>query len=301
MTRSPSMTPGDAIVIGTFSRRMRLRLADGREVDARIRGKRLRPVCGDRVTAQEIPDEREWLVTAIRDRENALTRPNMRGKIEVLAANIDLLVVVAASPPAPDWFVVDRYLCAAEDMGVPAAIVFNKSDLHGPALPELQDYAAIGYPAVSCSAHSGDGIDRLQAIIRGNTAIIVGQSGVGKSSLINRLGGNARLRTGDVSERSGEGRHTTVNSMLLGLPGGGAVIDSPGVRDYAPALESEARVIHGFRELERTRHDCRFANCRHLREPGCAIKAAVAGGRISARRYESYKRLLALTTRLNSP
>ena len=102
------MTPGDAIVIGTFSRRMRLRLADGREVDARIRGKRLRPVCGDRVTAQEIPDEREWLVTAIGDRDNELTRPNMRGQIEVLAANIDLLVVVAASPPAPDWFVVDR-------------------------------------------------------------------------------------------------------------------------------------------------------------------------------------------------
>ncbi len=89
--------------------------------------------------------------------------------------------------------------------------------------------------------------------------------------------------------------------MLLELPGGGAVIDSPGVRDYAPALESESRVIHGFRELERARHDCRFANCRHLREPGCAVKAAVADGRISARRYESYKRLLALTTRLSSP
>jgi ribosome biogenesis GTPase len=300
MTPTPSMTPGDATVIGTYSRRMRLRLADGREVDARIRGKRLKPVCGDRVTAEAIPDEPEWLVTAIRDRDNALTRPNVRGQTEVLAANIDLLVVVAASPPAPDWFVVDRYLCAAEDMGVPAAVAFNKSDLRDSEVPGLQDYEAIGYPAASCSAQTGEGIERLRAIIHGNTAIIVGQSGVGKSSLINRLAGDARLRTGEVSERSGEGRHTTVNSTMLELPGGGAVIDSPGVRDYAPALESETRVIRGFRELERAGHDCRFANCRHLREPGCAVKAAVADGRISARRYESYKRLLALTTKLTT-
>jgi ribosome biogenesis GTPase / thiamine phosphate phosphatase len=295
------MTPGDATVIGTYSRRMRLRLADGREVDARIRGKRLKPVCGDRVTAGQIQDESEWLVTAIRERDNALTRPNLRGRIEILAANIDLLVVVAASPPAPDWYVLDRYLCAAEDMDIPAAVVFNKSDLQDSAAPELQDFEMIGYPTVNCSAQTGDGMDRLQAILRDKTAIIVGQSGVGKSSLINRLAGEALLRTGDVSDRSGEGRHTTVNSTLLSLPGGGAVIDSPGVRDYAPALESEARVIRGFRELEREGHNCRFANCMHLREPGCAVKAAVAAGTISARRYESYKRLLALTSKLTTP
>jgi ribosome biogenesis GTPase / thiamine phosphate phosphatase len=301
MSRTPSMTPGDAIVIGTFSRRMRLRLADGREVDARIRGKRLKPVCGDRVAAQQLEDEPEWLITSIRDRVNTLTRPNLRGGTEVLAANVDLLVVVAASPPDPDWFVVDRYLCAADDMGIPAAVAFNKSDLQDSAAPELQDYAAIGYPTVRCSAQTGDGIDRLQALVRDRTAIIVGQSGVGKSSLINRLAGEARLPVGDVSAHSGEGRHTTVNSTMLSLPGGGAVIDSPGVRDYAPALESQDLVIHGYRELEREGHDCRFANCRHLREPGCAVKTAVAEARISARRYESYKRLLSLTTKLTTP
>lgn len=295
------MTPGDAVVIGTYSRRMRLRLADGREVDARIRGKRLKPVCADRVSAQEIEDEPEWLVTGIRDRNNVLTRPNLRGRTEVLAANVDLLVVVAAGPPAPDWFVVDRYLCAAEDMGIPAAVAFNKSDLRHSAAPELQDFEAVGYPTVSCSARTGDGVERLQALVRGRTAIIVGQSGAGKSSLINRLAGEAHLRTGAVSARSGEGRHTTVNSTMLSLPAGGAVIDSPGVRDYAPALASESHVIRGFRELERAGHDCRFANCRHLREPGCAVKAAVADGSISPRRYESYKRLLALTTKLTTP
>ncbi len=159
------MTPGDAIVIGTFSRRMRLRLADGREVDARIRGKRLRPVCGDRVTAQVIPDEREWLVTAIRDRDNALTRPNMRGQIEVLAANIDLLVVVAASPPAPDWFVVDRYLCAAEDMGSP-----------GRGRIQQVGSARLGFARAAglCSDRLSDG--ELQRAFRGRHRPIAGDN-----------------------------------------------------------------------------------------------------------------------------
>ena len=245
-----------------------------------------------------IENESDWLITNILDRKNELNRPNHRGDIEILAANIELLVVVAAASPVPDWFVVDRYLCAAEDMGIRSAVLFNKTDI-GIADSCLGEYQAIAYDTVQCSAKSGENIDQVASLLGDQIAIIVGQSGVGKSSIINRLLGENSLRTAEISSKTHEGRHTTVNSEMLNLPGGAKVIDSPGVRDYAPALANAVQVTRGFREIDTTGQDCRFANCRHLREPGCAVKAAVENTAISARRYESYKRLLALTEKLD--
>lgn len=295
------MSSENALVVATYSRRMQLLLPDGSRVEARIKGKRIKPVCGDRVEAEPIPDEPEWLITAICERRNQLTRPNLRGKVEVLAANIDRLLVMAATTPEPDWSIVDRYLCAAELIGASAAVVFNKSDLSvDPSADEvLDDYGNIGYATVRCSAKTDANVDAVAALLRDGVSIIVGQSGVGKSSIINRLLQDDQQRVAAISEKSGEGRHTTVNSAMLELPGGGAVIDSPGVRDYAPALQPE-EVVVGYREIAATGQDCRFANCRHLREPGCAVKAAVESGTISRRRYDSYRHLLALTTRLTS-
>ncbi len=295
------MTDAAALVVATYSRRMQLRLPDGRRVDARIKGKRIKPVCGDRVEAEPIPGEVDWLITTVCERRNELTRPNQRGQVEVLAANIDRLLVMAATTPEPEWSIVDRYLCAAELIDASAAVIFNKTDLPASESVDevLDDYAKIGYQAVRCSAKTGRNLDAVAALLRDGVSIIVGQSGVGKSSLINRLLQDERQRVAAVSDRSGEGRHTTVNSAMLQLPGGGAVIDSPGVRDYAPALRPE-EVVVGYREIAATGHDCRFANCRHLREPGCAVKAAVENEAISKRRYDSYRHLLALTEKLTS-
>ena len=289
-----------ATVTATFSRRMRLRLDDGREVDARIKGKRIKPVCGDVVDAEPIDNEHDWLITNITERRNELTRPNMRGQVEVLAANLDYLVVVAAAEPKPDWFIVDRYLCAAELMGIDACVVFNKSDLGtSSALYELDTYFDIGYDVVACSALTGDGLDNVRQLLATHCAIIVGQSGVGKSSIINSLLGHEAQKTSEISDKSREGRHTTVNSAMLALPGGGWVIDSPGVRDYAPSLESSTIAARGFREIRDAAQECRFANCRHLREPGCAVKNRSEAGEISPRRYESYKRIVNLTEQLS--
>jgi ribosome biogenesis GTPase len=295
------MTAATALVVATYSRRMELQLSNGHRVDARIKGKRIKPVCGDRVEAEPIPDEPDWLITAICDRRNQLSRPNQRGKVEVLAANIDRLLVMVAPTPEPDWSIVDRYLCAAELIDASAAVVFNKSDLpEGESVDKvLEDYTRIGYRTVRCSAKTGQNIDAVTGLLRGGVSIIVGQSGVGKSSLINRLLQHARQRVASVSDKSGEGRHTTVNSAMLPLPEGGAVIDSPGVRDYAPALQP-GEVVVGYREIAAAGQDCRFANCRHLREPGCAVKQAVEEGSISQRRYDSYRHLLALTTKLTN-
>ena len=288
-----------ALVVATYSRRMQLLLPDGYRTDARIKGKRIKPVCGDRVEAEPIPGEADWLITAICARRNELTRPNLRGQVEVLAANIDRLLVMAAPTPDPEWSIVDRYLCAAELIDASAAVIFNKADLPSIVSADavLDDYIRIGYQAVLCSAKTGLNMEAVAALLHDGVSIVVGQSGVGKSSLINRLLQDERQRVATISDKSGEGRHTTVNSAMLQLPGGGAVIDSPGVRDYAPALKPE-EVVVGYREIAATGQDCRFANCRHLREPRCAVKAAVETGTISERRYASYRHLLALTEKL---
>jgi len=295
------MSNDTATVIATYSRRMRLRLASGDTVNARIKGKRVKPVCGDRVAAEPIDNESDWLITAIAQRDNELTRPNMRGQVEVLAANLDYLIVVAAAEPKADWYIVDRYLCAAELMGIDAAVVYNKIDLETDAsstAQELANYAQIGYDVVRCSAKQGVGTDDIGRLLEDRCAIIVGQSGVGKSSIINHLVGDATQRISAVSDKTGEGRHTTVNSVMIPLPGGGSVIDSPGVRDYAPALESSAIAARGFREVTAAAQHCKFSNCCHLREPECAVKAGVENETITERRYESYKRIMNLTEQL---
>ncbi len=284
---------------------MGVRLADGRDAEARIKGKRHKPVCGDTVIVEPISGESDWLITGILERRNELTRPNRRGEPETLAANVDLVCVVAAPTPKPDWFIIDRYLGAAELMGVDALVVLNKEDLLAEAArlgaeidEAARDYRNIGYGFLVASAVSGAGMAELADFLPGRTSIFVGQSGVGKSSLINRLLDRDQQKTAALSDKHREGRHTTVNSVMLDLPGGGAVIDSPGVRDYAPAIAADTRVADGFPEIRERASQCRFADCQHLKEPDCAVKAAVEDGSISARRYESYRRLSRLTADL---
>ena len=288
-------------VVATYSRRMRLRHDDGSEVDGRIKGKRLRVVCGDRVRAEPLPMETDWLITERLPRRNALTRPDRGGRREVLAANADRLVVTAAVTPEPDWFVVDRYVCAAELMAAEPLVVFNKCDridAAGGPPAVLDDYRRIGLGVFVTGATADIGIDALRDALADGTTLLVGQSGVGKSTLLNALTGTQHQPTAAISEKTREGRHTTVNSVMIYMKNGGQLIDSPGVRDYAPTLDSTADVARGYREIAAAAAHCRFANCLHLREPGCAVKAGVEDDAIAARRYESYKRLLHLTERL---
>ena len=276
------------LVTACFGHRFQLAAEDAGEAlepQARARGKRLRPVAGDRVLAAPLPGEPDWLIEDILPRDNELARPDNRGRREVLAANVTLMVVVVAAEPAPDFYIVDRYLAAARLMPCDAAIVWNKCEL--------------GYPVIACSAKQDTGIDTLAGRLRGQTGILVGQSGVGKSTLINALVGDALQRIGEVSSASREGRHTTVSATLVRTGQGFAVIDSPGVRDYAPSIDDLSDVEAGFVEIAGYAEACRFANCRHRAEPGCAVKAAVEAGEIDARRYESYRRLRQLTAQLD--
>lgn len=286
-------------MVAGFGRHVLVEDREGERHRCMIAGRRLRPVCGDRVRWARPSDQSDGLVVAIEDRHNELARPSRRGRKEVLAANIDQLLVVVAPVPKPDPYIIDRYLAAAELMDARAWVICNKTDLAEVAGPlDTGEFAGAGYGVIDTSAETGAGLDRLVAVMRGKTSIFVGQSGVGKSSLINALLPGLDLATGDISRASGEGKHTTTASVLHHLPDGGEIIDSPGVRDFAPPVMDPASVARGFREIGELAGRCRFADCMHLREPGCAVKAAVESGIVAPRRYESYRRLVRLMGKL---
>ena len=264
-----------------------------------VKGRRLRVVCGDRVLWARQKHGDTVLVTSILPRNNILERqPPGQTKPEVLAANLTCVVVVFAPVPRPDWFLVDRYLCAAELIGCRALLVGNKNDLkfdRADDNSEIQEYIRLEYPVLSVSAMLADSVQQLDEALQGETGIVVGQSGVGKSSLINRLVPEAAIAVGTVSVATAEGTHTTTASAMHKLPGGGRLIDTPGVRDFVPVIRDAASVQSGFPEILRAADGCRFSNCQHLREPDCAVKQNRDAGQISARRYEAYKRLLRRT------
>jgi ribosome biogenesis GTPase len=287
-----SVATFDARVIGAFGRRVSLRLADGREFPGRPLGRGLSIVCGDTVRCRLDERHAEVHVLEVLPRRTALYRSNARGGAEPVLANLDRLLVVIAPLPEPDLFVADRYLAAAESAGIEAVLVINKADLGVDAALEaqLRGYALAGYRPITVSAAAGTGLDALAAVRGGRVAALVGQSGVGKSSLAARLIPDANITIGSLA-REQEGRHTTTASRLYPLAGGGQLADSPGVRDFAPALVAlDARSL-GFTEVARLAGGCRFLDCQHLREPDCAVRAALERGEMHARRYESYRRL----------
>jgi ribosome biogenesis GTPase len=289
-----------ARVTVTHRRLLRVRSAEGREAVARPARRELSIVCGDFVQCELDARHDELNVIAVEPRSSALYRSNARGGGELIAANLSLLLVVVAPLPRPDFFVVDRYLCAAQCAGLAAAVVLNKSELplDSAVAQELATYSAAGYDCLRVSARQPGAMAALSACLPGQTAMLVGQSGVGKSSLLRQLVPASDAPIGELI-RDDEGRHTTTATRLYEVPGGGELIDSPGVRDFAPAIERLERSDLGFREIDALAAQCRFADCRHLQEPDCAVRAAV-GGAFSARRYESYRRLRRLYERLSA-
>jgi ribosome biogenesis GTPase / thiamine phosphate phosphatase len=270
----------------------------GRRVHCRMQDRRLAVVCGDRVLW--VPARTEGgagLVVEVRPRASLLARIDARGAAEPVAANLTQLVAVVAPVPAPDFGLCDRYLAAAEWIGLAACIVANKSDLGDPSgtlSPVFDDYARIGYTVLRTSKRKADGAGSLRRWLAGATSVLVGQSGVGKSSLTNLLVPGVEAAVDEVTIASKSGRHTTSTAWLYAVPGGGELIDSPGVRDFAPPLPAPRAVAGGYREIAAVAPDCRFRDCLHRQEPGCAVAAAAAAGKVARRRLDSYRRLLGL-------
>ncbi|HWW19669.1 MAG TPA: ribosome small subunit-dependent GTPase A [Steroidobacteraceae bacterium] len=290
-----------ARVTATHRRALYVRDEAGRELPARFGRRELSIACGDLVQCEFDAQHAELRVAAVEPRRNGLYRSNSRGGGELIAANLTQLLVVIAALPRPDYFVADRYLCAAHCSGIAGIIVLNKRELPPPddLQRELDAWRATGVAILEVSANTGHGLDPLKAQLSGHISMLVGQSGVGKSSLLRALLPECDTAIGELI-RDDEGRHTTTATRLYALPGGGDLLDSAGVRDFAPAIDYLDPSALGFAEIESLAAHCRFGDCRHLREPGCAVRASVDVGGVNPRRYESYRRLRRLYDRLRT-
>ena len=286
-------------VVESFGRRVAVVLDNGRRVDSKLRGRKLDVVVGDAVELEGDDATSDWAVVERSPRRNLFTRSSSQGSEEPLVANLDQLGVVVAPLPACDPFIVDRYFAGARYAGIACLLVVNKCDLarSDEDVSVLVGYRSADVPVLEVSARSGQGMDALRLLLTGRRTLLAGQSGVGKSTLFNELSGGAFRATRTLSTATHEGRHTTVSSAIVTCPWG-ELVDSPGVRDYAPPLVPLRDVQRGYAEIEAVASGCRFQDCLHAREPQCAVRAAVDAARMDNRRYESYRRLLNLTRQL---
>jgi ribosome biogenesis GTPase / thiamine phosphate phosphatase len=290
------------------SMRGRLKKSDsGKRADGSLRRDTVRAAAevvklavGDEVVLE--PEERGaggWAIAEILPRRSRLARREPGGRYgeRVVAANVDqVLIVFAAARPEPHPRMLDRFLVIAEGNGLAARIVINKVDLVGgadAALARFADYERAGYPLHATSVAGRTGLEALHGVLAGRTSALSGPSGVGKSSLMNALFPGLDLRVGEVSESVNKGRHTTVGALLHPLPGGGFVVDTPGLREVGLWGLPSRELDRCFPEFRPFIPECRFADCAHTAEPGCAVRAAVDAGEVSAARHESYVMLRA--------
>ena len=254
---------------------------------------------GDRVTIQPNNDGTAY-ITHIADRKNYVIRraSNLSKQSHILAANVDmvLLVFTINYPPTSTIF-ADRLLATAEAYRIPAAILFNKTDrLDNEELQQIEQlnqlYTSIGYPCINASVLTGQGLDVLYPLLKDKVTLVAGNSGVGKSALINRLIPEAHAEVGEISNYHNTGMHTTTFSELYDLPEGGALIDVPGVKGFGTFDFEPQEISHFFKDIFLESSHCRFSNCMHLEEPHCAVREAVENGRIAASRYQAYLSML---------
>lgn len=256
----------------------------------------LKLAVGDRVTVTGAPDGTTWTIDEIQPRRSKLSRKrpgNAKGE-RVIVANLDqVLVVFAAANPEPHPRMLDRFLVIAEANDLAARVVINKIDLanENDIRERFADFTAAGYPLHLTSVKADRGLDELRSEIAGRGSALTGPSGVGKSSLMNTLFPGLDLRTAEISDSVNKGRHTTVGALLHALPGGGFIADTPGLREVGLWGIETGDIPHCFPEFRPLLGECRFADCTHLVEPGCAIRESVRAGTISRGRYESYVKL----------
>ncbi|MEO9654835.1 small ribosomal subunit biogenesis GTPase RsgA [Marinomonas sp.] len=252
-------------------------------------------VTGDKVVWR--PKQNEGgIVVATTPRHTILSRPDMHGRLKPVAANIDHIVVVIAAEPVAHANLIDRYLVAAETVGIPPVILLNKSDLIDDSNKEqldelLKTYQDLGYHIIRTSIKNQAGMESLYGFLENKTSVLVGQSGVGKSSLIGTLLPDIEISVGELSQKRKKGTHTTTTARLFHMPKGGDLIDSPGIREFGLWHISEDELLSGFIEFREHIGYCRFRDCAHEKEPGCAILEALEKGQITPHRFESYLRI----------
>jgi ribosome biogenesis GTPase len=290
----------EALILVSYGSQGVVLLPDGERKRCKFRRKVGRPFCGDRVLVDRA-DDASLVVEFILPRDNYFVRADERQRQHIIAANLDQVLIVVAAAPLPSRDLMERYLLAVHSLGIEPIIVLNKTDLEVAAdesaagakvLAHMPDYEALGYTVIRTSCKTEPGITGLKSVLKDRTSILVGQSGVGKSSLINQLLPDLHIQTNALSTATGKGTHTTTSTMLYQFTGGGHLIDSPGVWEYGIWKLQNSELAEGFIEFKPWLGKCRFNDCVHNTEPDCAIKQAVADGHIREWRYQSYLRLL---------
>ena len=256
--------------------------------------------CGDYVLVQQAhtaTGESQNVVVAVKERTNLLVKTGFAGAVKPVAANIGQLVIVTSLKPKPNPYLVDRYLTAAENLPAKALIIINKIDLLDVETKRIREdltalYRDIGYDVISSSVKQNLGLEEISEALSNTTSILVGLSGVGKSSIVKAILPKEEIKIGETSASTGEGKHTTTVSALYHLKDNGIIIDSPGVRDFTPINKSLDEITNGFIDVRRFNGACKFTNCSHTNEPGCAMKQAVSDGKLNEQRFNNYLRLI---------
>ncbi|MDD9340744.1 MAG: small ribosomal subunit biogenesis GTPase RsgA [Providencia heimbachae] len=294
----------EGLVISRFGQHADIEASDGTVQRCNLRRTIASLVTGDKVVWRPALNTQDdikinGIVEAVHERHSVLTRPDYYDGLKPIAANIDQIVVVSAILPELSLNIIDRYLVACETIGIQAVIVLNKVDLlddeNREWVSELMTiYSHIGYQVIEVSSHTGEGMEVLTNTLEGKVSVFVGQSGVGKSSLLNSLlpDNEKIILVNDVSDNSGLGQHTTTASRLYHFPQGGDVIDSPGVREFGLWHLTTEQVTKGFIEFKDYLGGCKFRDCKHLDDPGCLLREATNDGRIAESRFENYHRIL---------
>lgn len=277
---------------------------EGRTINCRIKGKfrtmdikTTNPIAvGDRVDVAPEPDQETGLITLLYPRKNYIIRKsvNLSKQAQIIAANLDqaFLIVTLASPRTSLGF-IDRFLVTAEAYAIPAKLIFNKLDLFSDEGLDILDqyqqiYETAGYPCYSVSAIKGTNLDQIRELLKDKVTLVTGHSGVGKSTLINTLLPGSELKTGEISDWSDKGKHTTTFAEMFKLPFGGYLIDTPGIRELGVFDIEKQELGRLFPEIRKLMGNCRFHNCRHINEPGCAVLEALDKGEFESSRYDSY-------------
>lgn len=288
------------LVVTRHSKHADVESASGEIFRCNLRRTLKNVVVGDEVYWRKGSEQLQGIsgvIEAVFPRRNELSRPDYYDGIKVMAANIDQIIVVSAVLPELSLNIIDRYLVVCETVGITPLIVLNKIDLldetaRANAEQALEIYENLGYKTLCVSAESGENMAQLTACLSAGTSIFVGQSGVGKSSLINAVFPEAQALTGSISDVSGLGQHTTTASRLYHLPCGGNLLDSPGIREFGLWHLEDEQITRGYREFQPLLGTCKFRDCTHKNDPGCTIRAAVDEGKIHLQRYQNYHRLL---------
>lgn len=279
------------VIVASFGRQYLVETADGRLLPCVTYGKKGGAVCGDQVTVSPTSAE-QGVIEAIEPRRSLFYRAS-EAREKLIAANVTQVVIVVAAVPTFYEELLNRCLVAAEVADVKVLIVLNKADLTvetAAAAQTLKLYSDLGYTVLQLSAH-GD-VSALRAHLAGETSVLVGQSGMGKTSLINALVPEAGARTAEVSAKLDSGRHTTTHARLYHLDDATDLIDSPGLQEFGLGHASREEIERAFPEFRPLFGHCKFNDCRHASEPGCAVRAAVADGRISQRRYDLFQKII---------